>query len=205
MSYEDWKDDFEVAYINGVRELDTNDDGIIDKTIMDVVKIKSGVTTPNTPYLIKSKTTGEKTISVNNATLHKSEEKSEDCSTTITKYTFIGTYSTISASTLIVNNYYAMVDGSLVMTDGKSDLLPYRWYMKAESRNSSYKISNSAKIITINIVGEENEDDETTGIYKVEFNAEPSSGIYDLNGRKVIEKTIKPGIYIKNGKKVVVK
>lgn len=205
MSYEDWKDDFEVAYINGVRQLDTNDDGIIDKTIMDVVKIKSGVTTPNTPYLIKSKTTGEKTISVNNATLHKSEEKSEDCSTTITKYTFIGTYSTISASTLIVNNYYAMVDGSLVMTDGKSDLLPYRWYMKAESRNSSYKISNSAKIITINIVGEENEDDETTGIYKVEFNAEPSSGIYDLNGRKVIEKTIKPGIYIKNGKKVVVK
>lgn len=172
---------------------------------MDVVKIKSGVTTPNTPYLIKSKTTGEKTISVNNATLHKSEEKSEDCSTTITKYTFIGTYSTISASTLIANNYYAMVDGSLVMTDGKSDLLPYRWYMKAESRNSSYKISNSAKIITINIVGEENEDDETTGIYKVEFNAEPSSGIYDLNGRKVIEKTIKPGIYIKNGKKVVVK
>lgn len=205
MSYEDWKDDFEVAYINGVRQLDTNDDGIIDKTIMDVVKIKSGVTTPNTPYLIKSKTTGEKTISVNNATLHKSEEKSEDCSTTITKYTFIGTYSTISASTLIANNYYAMVDGSLVMTDGKSDLLPYRWYMKAESRNSSYKISNSAKIITINIVGEENEDDETTGIYKVEFNAEPSSGIYDLNGRKVIEKTIKPGIYIKNGKKVVVK
>ena len=77
---EDWKDDFEVAYINGVRQLDTNDDGIIDKTIMDVVKIKSGVTTPNTPYLIKSKTTGEKTISVNNATLHKSEEKSEDCS-----------------------------------------------------------------------------------------------------------------------------
>ena len=205
MSYEDWKDDFEVAYINGVRQLDTNDDGIIDKTIMDVVKIKSGVTTPNTPYLIKSKTTGEKTISVNNATLHKSEEKSEDCSTTITKYTFIGTYSTISASTLIANNYYAMVDGSLVMTDGKSDLLPYRWYMKAESRNSSYKISNSAKIITINIVSEENEDDETTGIYKVEFNAEPSSGIYDLNGRKVIEKTIKPGIYIKNGKKVVVK
>lgn len=204
MSYKDWKDDFEIAYINNIRQLDTDDDGAIDKTIMDVVKIKSGITAPNTPYLIKSKTTGEKTISVSNATLHKSEEKSEDCSTTIVKYTFTGTYSTIPASTLIANNYYTMSEGSLCMPNATSDLLPYRWYMKAESRNSSYNISNSAKIITINVVGEE-EEGMTTDIHQVGFNAESSSVIYDLNGRKVMEKALKPGLYIRNGKKVVVK
>ena len=204
MSYNDWKDEFDVAYINGIRQLDTDDDGAIDKTIMDVVKIKSGITAPNTPYLIKSKTTGEKTISVSNATLHKSEEKSEDCSTTIVKYTFTGTYSTIPASTLIANNYYTMSEGSLCMPNDTSDLLPYRWYMKAESRNSSYNISNSAKIITINVVGEE-EEGMTTDIHQVGFNAESSSVIYDLNGRKVMEKALKPGLYIRNGKKVVVK
>lgn len=30
------------------------------------------------------------------------------------------------------------------------------------------------------------------------------SSIYDLNGRKMNEKSLKPGLYIKNGKKVVI-
>jgi hypothetical protein len=36
---------------------------------MDVIKIKSGSTSPNMPYLIKAKKTGENTFSVSNATL----------------------------------------------------------------------------------------------------------------------------------------
>ena len=39
ISYDDWKDDFDVAYINGIRQLDTNDDNVIDETIMDVYRI----------------------------------------------------------------------------------------------------------------------------------------------------------------------
>ena len=31
------------------------------------------------------------------------------------------------------------------------------------------------------------------------------SSVYDLNGRRVDENTLKPGIYIKSGKKVVIK
>jgi hypothetical protein len=31
------------------------------------------------------------------------------------------------------------------------------------------------------------------------------NSVYDLNGRKVNEKSLKPGLYIKNGKKVVIK
>ncbi len=201
LKYEDWKDNFEIAYINGVRQLDKNDDGIIDETIMDVIKIKSGSTTPNMPYLIKAKKTGEKTFSVSNATLYPAEENSVDCSTTIAKYTFTGTYNAIPSATMIANGYYAMGGGDLIQSDGSNDLKPYRWYMKVESRNPSYNASNAAKTITINVLDEES---ETTGVEELQM-ANDESPVYDLNGRKVNENNLKPGIYVKNGKKFVVK
>ena len=200
MSYRDWKDDFEVAYVNSIRQLDRDDDGAIDETIMDVVKIKSGSLIPNTPYLIRAKTTGEKKISVTNAVLYKSEENSIDCRTTIAEYTFTGTYNAIPASTLIANDYYAMGGGALIMTDGSSGLNPYRWYMKIEPRSPMYNVSNAAKTITINVVGEE----ETTGVEELRVTNDKSP-VYDMNGRKVNENNLKPGIYIKNGKKVIIK
>ena len=202
MSYDDWKDDFEVAYINGVRQLDKNDDGTIDETIMDVIKIKSGSTSPNMPYLIKAKKTGEKTFSVSNTTLYPAEENSVDCSTTIAKYTFTGTYNAIPSATMIANGYYAMGGGQLITSDGSNNLKPYRWYMKVESRNPSYNVSNAAKTITINVIDEEGE--TTTGVEELQM-TNCKSPVYDLNGRKVNENNLKPGIYVKNGKKFVVK
>ena len=178
-----------------------DDDGVIDKTTMDVVKIKSGNLIPNTPYLIKAKTTGEKTLSASGVTLHKAEENSIDCRTTIAEYTFTGTYTTIPASTLIANNYYAMGGGSLIITDGTSDLKPYRWYMKIDARNPMYNVSLDAKTITINVL---NEESETTGVEELRI-VNDKSPVYDINGRKVNDKNLKPGIYIKNGKKFVVK
>ena len=168
LNYNDWKDDFEVAYINGIRQWDYDDNGTIDETIMDVIKIKSGSTTPNMPYLIKAKTTGEKTFSVSDATLYPAEENSVDCSTTIAKYTFTGTYNTIPSATMIANNYYGMGGGELVHSDGSNDLMPYRWYMKVESRNPSYNASNAAKTITINVVGDE-EEETTTGVKELQI------------------------------------
>ena len=202
LNFNDWKNDFEIAYINGVRQLDKNDDGIIDETIMDVIKIKSGSTAPNMPYLIKAKTTGEKTFSVTNATIYPAEENSIDCSTTIAKYTFTGTYNTIPSATMIANNYYGMGGGELVQSDGSNDLKPYRWYMKVESRNPSYNTSNAAKTITINVIDEEGE--TTTGIEELQM-TNCKSPVYDLNGRKVNDNNLKLGIYVKNGKKFVVK
>ena len=201
LNYNDWKDNFEVAYINNLRQLDTDDDGVIDKTIMDVVKIKDGSLIPNTPYLIKAKSVGEKTLSINNATLYETKENSIDCRTTIAEYTFTGTYNAISASTLIANNYYTMGGGALIMTDGNSGLKPYRWYMKIEARSPMYNVSNAAKAITINVVGEE---ETTTGVENLRM-INYKSPVYDLNGRKVNENNLKPGIYVKNGKKFVVK
>ena len=47
------------------------------------------------------------------------------------------------------------------------------------------------------------EDQKTNGIEELEFTEKYN--IYDLNGRKITNSTLKSGFYIKNGKKVVVK
>ena len=108
LKYEDWKDDFELAYINAVHQNDNDEDGVIDETLIEVIKIKSGSTVPNRPYLIRAKTTGVKTISVENTTVYAAEEGSVDCSTTIAKFTFTGNYSTVSYETMSKNNYYTI-------------------------------------------------------------------------------------------------
>ena len=209
LKYEDLKDDFELAYINTVRQYDKDNDGVIDKTEMEIIKIKSGSTVPNMPYLIRAKTTGEKTFSAEDATVSAAEERSVDCSTTIAKFTITGTYKPIPSETMIANNYYGMGGGKLIQSDGSNGLNPYRWYMKVESRDSRYNMSNAAKAITISVLDEE----ETTGIREL-FASSPASQfqitndelpVYDMNGRKVNENSLKPGIYVKNGKKFVVK
>lgn len=203
MSYDDWKDDFDVAYINGIRQMDTNNDNVIDKTIMDIEKIEDGSLIPNTPYLIKAKTNGKKTIHVNDATLYPAEENSIDCSTTIAKYTFTGTYSTIPAAVLLENEYYAMGGGAIIMTDGVSNLKPYRWYVKAEARSPMYNTTHAAKTFTIE-VDDDVEENNTTGISCVSQNKRETNIVHDLNGRVVNEKALTHGIYIKNGKKIVI-
>jgi hypothetical protein len=204
LKYEDWKDDFEMAYINGIFQRDNDDDGEIDETELEIIKMMKGSTQPNAPYLIRVKTTGKKTFFIKNTTVSAAEENSVDCSTTSAKFIFTGTYSTIPYETLISNEYYAMGGGKIVMSNG-SDLRPYRWYMKVENRNYSPFSSNRAKAITIRVLDE----DETTAISELEMTNDLSpvhpSTVYDLNGRKVSENDLKPGVYVKNGKKVVVK
>ena len=205
LKYEAWKDDFEMAYINGIVQRDNDDDGHIDDTELEIIKMKSGSTQPNAPYLIRAKTKGKKTFFVKNTTVYAAPEESYvDCSTTTATFFFVGTYETIPYETLIANKYYAMGGGKIVMSNG-SDLRPYRWYMKVENRNYSPFFSNRAKAITIRVLDE----DETTAISEVQMTNDQlpiyPSTVYDLNGRKVSENNLKPGVYVKNGKKVMVK
>ena len=206
LKYEDWKDDFEMAYINGIIQRDNDDDGEIDETELEIVKMKKGSTYPNTPYLIRAKTKGKKTFFIKNTTVYAApeEENFVDCSTTTAKFFFVGTYNTIPYKDLEEYGYYAMGGGELIRSNG-SDLKPFRWYMKVENRNYSPFSSNRAKAITIRVLDE----DETTAISEVQMTNDQlpiyPSTVYDLNGRKVSENNLKPGVYVKNGKKVMVK
>ena len=201
LNYEDWKDDFQVAYINTVRQYDDNGDGRADRTIMEAVKKNSGSTAPNTPYLIRAKTAGEKTFFVENATLYPAENNSVDCSTTTARFTFTGIYKEKSFG-LSASNYYAINQGRLTTLSAWLPVPPYRWYMIAGTRSSVYNTSGWgwAKEISISVVGEE----ETTGVANIQHPS-PDTQIFDINGRKVSEKDLKPGIYVKNGKKFVVR
>ena len=204
LKYEDWKDDFEVARINAVLQYDDDDDGDIDRTILEFVKIKSGSTYPNTPYIIRAKEKGKKTLYAENVTLYESEKKSVECSTTTEKFIFTGNYKKVSAMDLMAyyTNKYTMHLGDINYINLTTGVGAYRWYMERESRNTVYGIINNsanAKEISINVVGE-----ETTGIANIQL---PSTNTqtYDLNGRKVNENNLKPGMYVKNGRKVVVR
>ena len=206
LSYEDWKDDFEVARINGIRQYDDNDDGDIDRTILEFVKVNdNSVIYPSTPYIIKAKTPGEKTIYVENTTIYESEEKNIECSTTTEMFTFTGFYKTIRFSGIAGRKgCYVLDDSGINIVKANtiySYMHPYRWYMKRENRDSAYGINNNntAKEISIRVVGE-----EATGIANIQH-ASPNTQTYDLNGRKVNENNLKPGMYVKNGRKVIVK
>ncbi len=202
LKYEDWKDDFEVARINGIHQYDKNDDGRIDKTELEFVKMTDdeSVIYPNTPYLIKAKKAGEKTLSVENTTVYKADVNQIECSTTTEKFIFRGNYKRIAYFVITTEGYYIIENGQL-SNNSVYSLPPYRWYMKRENRNSAYGINNNntAKEISIRVVGE-----ETTGVANIQH-ASPNTQTYDLNGRKVNENNLKPGIYVRNGRKFVVK
>ena len=200
LKYDDWKDDFEMAYINSIIQRDNDDDGEIDETEVEIIKMKSGSTQPNAPYLIRAKTKGKKTFFVKNTTVYAAPEESYvDCSTTTATFFFVGTYETIPYETLIAKKYYAMGGGELVMSNG-SDLKPFRWFMDVVTRPYSPTVNDRAKVITLKVLDEE----ETTGVANIQHQS-ANTQLYDLNGRKVNENSLKPGIYVKNGKKFVVK
>ena len=202
LKYEDWKDDFEVARINGIHQYDKNDDGRIDKTELEFVKMTDdeSVIYPNTPYLIKAKKAGEKTLSVENTTVYKADVNQIECSTTTEKFIFRGNYKKIFSFVIQTEGYYIIENGQLSNNPVYS-LTPYRWYMKRENRNSAYGINNNntAKEISIRVVGE-----ETTDISQLRITNDELP-VYDLNGRRVNENNLKPGMYVKNGRKVIIR
>ena len=202
LSYEDWKDDFEIAYINAVHQYDTNDDGDIDKTVLEFVKIKSGTTYPNTPYIIRAKEKGKKTLSAKYVTLYESDVNQIKCSTTAQEFIFTGNYKKVSKMDLMAyyTNKYTMHLGDINYINLITGVGAYRWYMEIKDRDSAYGINNNtAKEISIRVVGE-----EATGIANIQHTS-PNTQTYDLNGRRVNENNLKPGMYVKNGRKFVIK
>lgn len=182
MKYSDWSNDFEVAAINNVHQYDDDDNGIFDRTELEIVKVKSGSLKANTPYLIKPKTTGTKTITINNTTLKKTEVNSIYCASVNTMYTFTGTYSTISGATMISNGYYGMGGGELVQAeDNTASLGAFRWYLKIENKEEGSYAPGKITVLCL-------DDEMATGIDENVVDVENKVvGIYDANGRKINE------------------
>ena len=196
-----------VASINNFHEYEKKD-GIGYETVLEVKKATSGAFEANTPYLLRTKDSGSKTITITNAKLHKASSKTYDCMSMTRKYDFTGIYTRKSGlvqdeSSVAV--YALNKQGLIAPLNPSTEVGAQRWYLTVSNRNGS-NMSQASKSRSINIdeVGE----GATTAIKGIQVitnnEADNTSlnGIYDLQGRK-LSKEPTHGIYIKNGKKYV--
>ena len=190
---------YEIAYINDIRQSDTNADGEIDKLVVEHVLIKDADATllANYPYLIRPKTAEDAELDLvfdEGAMLYAAVEISLDCSSIGTYYKFTGNAHKMNADEL--KDKYAM-SKSGEWKHSFSSMSPFRVYFSIETRPGSHiKISKN-----LTIVSREYGEEGTTGVDSI--NSELGEGmIFDLQGRRVLE-TEKGGIYIKGGKKFI--
>lgn len=207
MTYDDWKDNFDVAAINNFHQYDDDNDGVNEVTELEVIKIANdeiGALLPNHPYMIKAKETGKYTIQLSDVTLYPNKVNTITCSSVTTEYEFTGTYRDVR--NLFTAGNYVMAGGSLcTVADDNVVLKPYRWYLSMKERDSQFE-GNAEKVrpqsINVVIYGEEDE----TGVLNHTSEPMMDGAYYDLSGRKMEAKdfsALPKGIYIYNNRKVV--
>ncbi len=186
ISYNDIKDNFDVAWLNNVHQFDDDDNGTIDRTLIEAIKMSEGKTIKaNTPCIIRAKVADadhKQNIVVNNAILRKAEHKAVDCSSVSTKYIFYGTYKAMSGAELVAGNYYVLTSGGFREARTSDNVNAYRWYFDIKDRDAESKFANSK--ISIICIDEDEANGEATGIETIDNDSEEVIAIYDINGRK---------------------
>ncbi len=130
MNYEDWKTDFEIASILGIKQFDTDGDGIPDQTIMEIEKLNSGNINPNEPYFIRSLEVGCKTIKLKDSFFFRTDENTTNITYNNNKYEITGTYRMKTNEEMVDNLIYTPINGSVsIPSINQSNLSPFRWYM----------------------------------------------------------------------------
>lgn len=196
MSYSDWSNDFEVAELNNVHEYDDNEDGVYDRTELEVLLVKSGSLEPNTPYLIRAKSTGDKSLVLADAYIYPTLQNSISCSSVKVLYKFTGTYDAISNTNL--SDCYVMSGGALHPVASGTRLGAFRWYLQPQKRG--FSSAYSTRRINIRVLGEE---EDASAIAVIGAEDEAGKPAFNLAGQRVNAHA--KGIIIRNGKKVFVK
>ena len=198
--------DYEMATINNFHEYE-QEDGTYN-VVLEVKRVTKGGTIPAlTPCLMRMKTAPEteveKTLTFDNAEFSAAADNSIDCSSVTRYYQFSGTLTGKTGLTPATD--FVLNAGKLYKTSENTELLPQRWYLSATDRTSTpVEPAAMLRSISIKVIG----DGEATGIEDIHVNTElgadasGSTGIYDLQGRKINSEPTK-GMYIKNGKKYI--
>lgn len=192
LSYTDWADCLEVADINNIHQYDTDGDGKMDDTELEITIVRSGALEPNTPYLVRAKEAGEYSINVSDATLYCTESTGFSMTNRRNVYDFRGSY-----SQPVLNNVYTMNEGQLVLSPS-AIIQPQRWYLTITPRGTA--LPESPSRIRIRTT-----DDYVDGIAEFGDGSKNTCNpvIFDLQGRRVLTGQTKSGMYIVNGRKVV--
>lgn len=210
MSYDDWKNYYDVAQINMMHQYDNDNDGEPDEMELEFFLVTKGALKPNYPYIIRLKNADDPDVEVSSSNPQNVSLVIEDCSVEATKentvycmsmfyeYFFTGTYEGVTNK----SGYYAMSSGKLIRASETANLKPQRWYMTIFNRES--QLIQPVEHVKVHVFGDtETIEDEATTIDYIESTNAPVH-VYDLQGRKVKQHT-RPGIYIMNNKKVLVR
>lgn len=192
MKYEDWAEEYDVADIYDFHHYDTNNDGITDEIDMVVKVLKDGNISPNTPYLIRAKSPGEKTLTLPDATVVPAIEHGSDYYFNGIFYTFFGYY-----NMLTIAQTYTLQDGELVYSEEETALSPQRWCLSFSSNDLKVTASTPARIRILTT------EDYASGCISPATSLERNESIFDLSGRHLVNRKLPKGIYIVNGKKVL--
>lgn len=204
LQYSDWAAHFEVARINAFYQYDDDEDGQVDRQVLEAILVQpgNGALKPNYPYLIRPKTTGTFNFTVDPSRQAAEEINSVSCSTLEAKYTFTGNYTDMTG--LKTASLYRLRGGSLSIPENDDEVLPpFRWYLTIEDLGNQLNETPSGARISLRVFG----DDETTDIQSLEGVGDNSGRhVFDMQGRKLDNNTaLKKGMYIINNKKYVVK
>lgn len=194
-------DNYDVFYIYDVRSYDNDEDGTPDDWDMEVFKLNKGTLKANYPYFIRPKSPEalDMVLTLEDATLCKSDENSVVCSSVFMIYEVKGLYHQVENGELY--GHYGISSKGRWIPIGNAVLSPFRFYLKMTDKDgSSVNVSEEAlSSMRIRVIGEGN----TTDIEHLKQESNRSTEIYDLQGRRV--QTPSKGFYIVNGKKVYIK
>lgn len=177
---------------------------------IEYIKLEEGsVIAPNTPCLVKAKTVGEHTLTVEGALLAKTEVPQVDCSTIKQKFNFIGIYD--KTTLLDKYGYFLNADEQAFrpVANAEQALPSCRFYLTIQNKADNsydYYTQENSKAIKIRVIGDE--DNISTGITDIEASAGVNDNkIYTIQGTYAGHSAegLKAGIYIIGGKKVIIK
>lgn len=177
---------------------------------IEYIKLEEGsVIAPNTPCLVKAKTAGEHTLTVEGALLAKTEVPQVDCSTIKQKFNFIGIYD--KTTLLDKYGYFLNADEQAFrpVANAEQALPSCRFYLTIQNKADNsydYYTQENSKAVKIRVIGDE--DNISTGITDIEASSGVNDNkIYTIQGTYAGHSAegLKAGVYIIGGKKVIIK
>lgn len=128
LSYADWKDHWEVARIEEVRQVPTTVQRAGERLEVVYRKIHAGQLQPNQPYLVRALTPGEITIAVTDRTFRSTVEQDAEFTVGNQTYHLQGCYTEKSAQSIASDKVSILTDGKFISLNQYPDTqCTFRW------------------------------------------------------------------------------
>ena len=192
MNYADFSGSAQIAYLNNVHQYDDDNNGSIDRTVIECISLVNENVKANWPYIIKPNATGQTAFHMENTTLQTPEENEVECQSVFTRFTIKGTYQNTS-----VADKYVVENGDF--TPSTQDVTPFRLYLIVSNKYSTYPQSAPMRVMLV-VDGKE---EPTPTAVEVLYEDELTGKVYDVLGRPVSRPS--HGIFVRDGEKFLVR